>query len=202
MTSRAFRALTSGLIAAAALGTSGGAWAQDQSVGEGIASTKPGKRFLDINVGRASYNTPCGLAGLTCQKNVTSYSVTAGDMFSENFGTELSFLNFGTAHRAGGGVSARGLNLSAVGRLPLGDYFGVAGKVGATYGVTHVNAPDGSGVPTGKEKGFGLGYGVQMDVKVAHDLRGEIGWEQHDFHFAGSGISSVRNVTVGVAYRF
>jgi opacity protein-like surface antigen len=194
------RALSGGLVAAAALGFTCCAQAQSDPLASG--SSRPGKSFLDINVGRARYDTPCGVPGLTCQNNVTSYSVTAGNMFTENFGAELSYLNFGTARRADGGVTARGLNLSVVGRVPLGQYFGLSGKVGTTYGITHVNAPEGAGVPTGKAKGFGLGYGVGLDVRVAHNLRGEIGWEQHDFHFAGSGTSNVRNVTLGVNYTF
>lgn len=198
----ACRALSGGLVAAAALAVACCAQAQSGPMDSASHRAKPGKGFLDINVGRARYDTPCGVAGLTCQNNVTSYSVTAGNMFTENFGAELTYLNFGTAHRANGGVKARGLNLSVVGRVPLGDYFGLSGKVGTTYGITRVNAPDSAGVPTGKAKGFGFAYGVGLDVKVAHNLRGEVGWEQHDFHFAGSGTSNVRNVTLGLNYTF
>ena len=123
-------------------------------------------------------------------------------MFTENLGAEISLLNFGTADRANGGVSARGINLSAVGRVPLGDSFGIEGKLGTTYGVTHVNAAALSGVSSGRDKGFGLAYGVAFDVNIARGLHGAIGWEQHDFHFAGQGTSNVKNITVGLAYAF
>ncbi|MET0382378.1 MAG: outer membrane beta-barrel protein [Burkholderiaceae bacterium] len=206
--SASFRAFTAGAVAAAALGVCCGAAAQSTrtgmagGVGIGASSTKSGESFIGVNIGKATYNTSCGVAGLTCQNNVTSYSVTAGNMFSENFGAELSLLNFGTASRAGGGASARGINLSAVGRLPLGDSFGLEGKLGTTYGITHVNAAALSGVSSGRAKGFGLGYGVALDVNISRGLKGALGWEQHDFHFAGQGTSNVKNVTVGLAYRF
>ena len=203
-----FRALSSGLVAAAALAATCQAGAQGTTAAAPGAlharsgSSRPGRGFIDLNVGRATYHTDCGVAGLTCQDNVTSYSVTAGHLFSDDFGAELTYLNFGTARRAGGGVSARGLNLSAVGKLPLGQYFALEGKVGATYGITHVNALAGSGVSSGKAKGFGLGYGAALDLNIGRHLQGQVGWEQHDFHFAGQGMSKVRNVTVGLNYRF
>jgi OOP family OmpA-OmpF porin len=199
-----FRALTIGALAVAALGISCGAFAQSgDGAARGISfAPKAGQSFIGVNIGKASYGTSCGVAGLTCQNNVTSYSVTAGNMFSENFGAEMSFLNFGTANRADGSVSARGINLSAVGRVPLGESFGLEAKLGTTYGVTHVNAPVLSGVSSGRDKGFGLAYGAAFDVNIARGLQGKVGWEQHDFHFAGQGTSNVRNITVGLAYQF
>ena len=158
------RALTLGAIAAAALGIASGACAQDSQTSPareiGGAKQQAGKSFIDLSVGKSTYNTSCGnVAGLTCSRGTTSYSLTAGNMITDNVGVELSAMNFGKADRAGGSVIARGLNLSAVGRLPLGDVFGLEAKVGPTYGVTHVNVPAESGLASGRAHGFGLGYG-------------------------------------------
>ena len=111
-------------------------------------------------------------------------------------------MNLGKADRAGGSVIARGVNLSAVGRLPLGDVFALEGKVGPTYGVTKVSVPVASGLPSGRARGVGLGYGVALDVNISRGLHGSIGWEQHDFKFAGQGRSKVQNVTLSVGYMF
>jgi OOP family OmpA-OmpF porin len=201
-----FRALTSGLLAAAALGISCGAWAQSsEPAGAGSIGDTPkaGDSFIGVAVGKARYGTSCGnVAGLTCSNSGTSYSITAGNMFTQNVGIELSYLDLGKADRAGGSVSARGINVSAVGRVPLGDVFGVEGKVGTTYGVTHINPAAIAGLSSGRDSGFGLGYGIALDVNVARGLHGAIGWEQHDFHFAGQGTSNVRNITVGLNYVF
>jgi hypothetical protein len=159
--------------------------------------------FIGIAIGKPTYSTSCGnIAGLSCSNNGTSVSVTAGNMFTRNWGGELSYLDLGKADRAGGSVDARGVNVSVVGRLPLGDNFALEGKVGGTYGITHVNPNPLSGLPSGRSSGFGLGYGVAFNVSFTHGLQASIGWEQHDFHFAGQGMSTVQNITLGVAYRF
>ena len=206
MTSK-LRALTHGAVAAAALGIAVGACAQSsqsslaKEIGE--SGSQAGKSFIDLSVGRATYGTSCGnIAGLTCSRGTTSYSLTGGNMITDNLGVELSAMNLGKADRAGGSVIARGINLSAVGRLPLGDSFALEGKVGPTYGVTRVSAPQVAGIASGRDSGFGLGYGVALDVNVARGLHGSIGWEQHDFHFVGQGKSAVRNVTLALGYTF
>jgi hypothetical protein len=201
-----FRALTHGAIALAALGMAFGACAQssDSTANSVVGSqAKSGNSFIGVAVGKATYGTACGnVAGLTCSRSTTSYSITAGNMITRNVGIELTAMNLGRVDRAGGSVSARGLNLSAVGRVPLGDNFGIEGKVGTTYGLTKVSAADGSGVASGKQRGFGLGYGVALDVNIARGVHGALGWEQHDFKFAGQGKSNVKNITLGLGYTF
>jgi OOP family OmpA-OmpF porin len=190
--------------AAAALGLCAGAFAQSPYPGTG-SSTQPrkGDTFIGIAIGKPHYETSCGnISGLSCSNNGTSVSITAGNMFSEYWGAELSYLDLGKADRAGGSVDARGLNLSLVGRVPLGDNFDIAGKVGATYGITHVNANPLAGLMNGRDSGWGLGYGVAVNVHFARGLSASVGWEQHDFQFAGQGTSAVKNVTLGLAYRF
>ena len=200
------RALTHGAVAVAALGIAFSACAQSSqsSLAKEIgASSSQGKSFIDLSIGKSNYGTSCGnLAGLTCQRGTTSYSLTGGNMLTENLGVELTAMNLGKADRAGGSVIARGINLSAVGRVPLGDSFAVEGKVGPTYGITKVSAAESSGVPTGRATGVGLGYGVAADVNVARGLQGSVGWEQHDFHFVGQGRSAVKNVTLALGYTF
>jgi hypothetical protein len=190
-----------------ALGTVIGACAQSspstlaREIGD--SASVSGRSFLDLSVGRSSYGTSCGtVAGLTCSRGTTSYSLTGGNMLTENLGVQLTAMNLGKADSAGGSVIARGINLSAIGRLPLNDSFAVEGKVGPTYGVTHVSAPQVAGIPSGRASGIGLGYGVALQADVARGLHGSIGWEQHDFRFVGQGRSEVRNVTLALGYTF
>ena len=201
------RALSHGALAMAALGIACGAGAQSAQpdLAKSIvgAGAQAGNSFVDLSVGKARYGTSCGnVPGLTCSRGTTSYSLTAGNMITENLGVELSAMNMGKADRAGGSVIARGINLSAVGRLPLGDTFGLEGKVGTTYGVTHVSAPQNAGLASGRDSGFGLAYGAALDMNIARGLHGAIGWEQHDFHFVGQGTSNVRNITLALGYTF
>jgi len=201
------RALNLGAVAMVALVAVAGARAQSSqsSLAREIGDATPaaGRSFLDLSVGHASYGTSCGsVAGMTCSRGTTSYSLTGGNMLTENLGVQLTAMNLGKADRAGGSVIARGINLSGVGRLPLNDSFAVEGKVGPTYGITRVSAPQVAGIPSGRASGFGLGYGVALQAQVAHGLHGSIGWEQHDFHFVGQGRSEVRNVTLALGYTF
>lgn len=198
------RALVHGAVAMSALVLATGACAQSSLAREiGDAGPQAGRSFIDLAVGKSTYNTSCGsVAGLTCSRGTTSYSLTAGNMITSNLGIELSAMNLGRADRAGGSVIARGINLSAVGRLPLGDSLALEGKIGPTFGVTRVSAAAAAGIPSGRDRGLGLGYGVALDVNVAHGLHGAVGWEQHDFHFVGQGTSSVRNITLALGYRF
>ena len=201
------RALSHGIAAIAALGIASGACAQSSqsSLAKEIggSGTQAGKSFIDLSIGKSTYNTSCGnLAGLSCSRGTTSYSLTAGNMVTDNVGVELSAMNFGNTDRAGGSVVARGLNLSAVGRVPLGDSFAIEGKVGPTYGVTKVSAPAVAGIESGRARGLGLGYGVAFDVNVTRGVHGSVGWEQHDFKFAGQGRSKVSNLTLALGYTF
>ncbi len=201
------RALNRGAVAMVALGTVIGACAQSSqsTLAREIGDAAPaaGRSFLDLSVGHSSYGTSCGsVAGMTCSRGTTSYSLTGGNMLTENLGVQLTAMNLGKVDRAGGSVIARGVNLSAVGRLPLAGSFAVEAKVGPTYGVTRVSAPEVAGIPSGRDSGFGLGYGVALQADVARGLHGSIGWEQHDFHFVGQGRSEVRNVTLALGYTF
>ena len=203
----ALRALTHGAVAAAALGIAAGACAQSSqsSLAKEIGDSRPqaSKSFIDLSVGKSTYNTSCGnVAGLTCSRGTTSYSLTAGNMVTDNVGVELSAMNLGRADRAGGSVIARGINLAAVGRVPLGDSFAIEGKVGPTLGVTHVSTVEASGLPSGRARGVGLGYGVALDMNVARGWHGSVGWEQHDFKFVGQGRQAVKNVTLALGYTF
>jgi len=202
----AFRALSHGAIAVAALGITMGACAQSSQSGparEIGGSGSQGKSFIDLSIGKSTYGTSCGnVAGLTCSRGTTSYSLTAGNMITDNVGIELSAMNLGKADAAGGSVIARGLNLSAVGRLPLGDSFAIEAKVGPTFGVTHVSTVEASGLPSGRARGVGLGYGVALDMNVARGWHGAVGWEQHDFKFVGQGRQAVKNVTLALGYTF
>jgi len=198
------RALACGALAAAALGLSCVADAQSSAPAIGDAApTRAGHSFIDVAVGRATYNTACGnVTGLSCSRTTTSYSVTAGNMITRNLGVELTYLDLGRANRAGGSVSAHGLNIAAVGRMPLGDSLALEAKAGTTYGVTHVNTAAVSGVASGRARGFGLGYGVALNANIAGGLHGALGWEQHELRFAGQGKSNVRAVTLGLGYTF
>jgi hypothetical protein len=194
------RPLRRSLVLAVMAGAAAGAQAQS-TVPEG--SWHSGSTYGGVSVGRSHFDTSCGnVAGLTCKNSGTAFSIMAGDMFTSNIGAELSYLNFGHADRAGGTVSAQGIDLALVGRLPILDHLEASGKVGGTFGRTKTSASGDAGLVMGRETGWGVGYGVGLDYRITGSVNASLEWQRHDLHFAGQGTSPVSMITAGLAYRF
>ncbi|XAH24946.1 porin family protein [Xylophilus sp. GW821-FHT01B05] len=201
---RTNRLLSRSLLATAAALAAFGAQAQTYG-----SSTTTGNSFIPgmtdgyvgLNVGRSKYDLDGGSGGYNFDSKGTTGSIYTGAMFNPNFGMELGYLNTGSIDRAGGSTRAQGLNLSLVGKAPLGERFGVYGKLGTTYGWTRTSAALDSGINDGKDHGFGLSYGVGASYKFTPQWAGVVEWNNNDFHFA-SGRDSVRAVTVGLQYHY
>ncbi len=190
-----------GLVLSALLGAACGVHAQDEV--PAAKAWRSGTSYGGISVGQSRFGTNCGsVAGLTCRKTGTAVSLTAGDMFTDYLGAELSYVNFGHADRAGGTVSAQGIDLALVGRLPVNDQLSAFAKVGGTYGITHVDASTDAGLVSGRESGFGLGYGAGLTYNISRTFNASLEWQRHDMHFAGQGTSGVSMVTAGIGFRF
>lgn len=158
--------------------------------------------YLGLNLGRSHYNLHCGSTSFLCDDTDNSVQVYAGTMVHNFWGVELGYLNMGRIDRAGGDTRAQGLNLSLVGKAPLGRSFGLFGKVGTTYGRTETSTRTGSGVAAGTERGFGLSYGAGVSYDFTPRLSATLQWDSHDFRFAGSGRDPVRSTSLGLQYRY
>jgi len=176
-----------------------------------------GTGYLGLNVGRSRYNADCGVRdafrnlGLDCGLNDTSYHLYAGSGLGNRggmggiggmFGGEIGYVDMGHISRGGGDTRARGVNLSLVGRAPIGAGFGVYGKLGTTYGWTRTSSTLASGVPSGKERGFGFSYGVGASYDFTQNLAAVLAWDSHDFRFAGGGRDPIRTTSIGLQYRY
>ena len=102
---------------------------------------------------------------------------------------------------AGGTTRAQGLNLSLVGRVPVGPV-NLFGKLGTTYGRTKVSADAASGVVTGKDSGWNGAYGVGIGFDLTPSSSIVLEWERHDFDFAGIGRQPVKATSIGYVHRF
>jgi len=162
-----------------------------------------GHSYLGLNLGRSHYNVPCGTnVSLLCDDTDRSVQLYGGTAVSGFWGVELGYLNMGRIGRAGGTTRAQGLNLSLVGKAPLGRSFGVFGKVGTTYGRTESSALSSSGIAAGNDHGFGLSYGAGMSFDFTPRLSATLQWDSNDFRFAGSGRDPVRSTSLGLQYRY
>lgn len=161
-----------------------------------------GRGYVGLSLGRSRYSAPCGATSFNCDSTDHSVQISAGNMLGNFWGVELGYIDMGRIGRGGGTTRAQGLNLSFVGKAPVWQSVGVFGKIGTTYGRTETSAATGSGLATGSERGFGLSYGAGVSYDFSPRLSATLGWESHDFRFAGGGRDPVRATSLGLQYRY
>ena len=178
---------------------------QAQSLGSTMSerSFVPGTQagYVGLNIGQSKYDLRSGIGGFAFDDSDTAFKIYTGGYFNPYFGVELGYLHAGEATRIGGTTKAQGLNLSLIGRAPLGEQFDVFAKLGTTYGRTRTSGFSGTGVATGKDSGFGLSYGLGVRWAFTPQWAAVLEWERHRFHFA-DGRSDVDLTSLGLQYRF
>ena len=140
-----------------------------------------------------------------------AFKLFGGYQFNPNFALEAAFVDLGdvtysgfftgpppvTGPVTGGRIQNSGLNLSAVGVVPLGQRFVLFGKVGMFLWYSEARDVTGGFLTYSEEDGadlsFGLGASVALGQRVS--LRAE--WERFDMSNV-----DVDLVTVGFAFRF
>ncbi len=155
--------------------------------------------YVGASIGESKYDIDCA-SGFSCDRKGTGFKIFTGGRFHDIVGLELSVLDMGKASRAGGDTWARGLNLSAIGNLPINDRFSVFGRLGGTYGWTKTESSSTS-LQSGKDQGIGLGYGggINFNLSANWGLRAE--WERHRFEFINTK-DDIDLFTIGFNYKF
>lgn len=135
----------------------------------------------------------------------TGYKIFGGYQFNQNFGLELAWIDLGKASYSGtffglpvtgGTVKTSGINISAVGTLPLGSGFALFGKAGllaweskqddVTAGVAFSNKEDGTDLS--------FGIGASYDFTKNFGIRAE--WERF------KAVGDIDLLSVGLVYKF
>ncbi len=195
---RTFSAVVLALAALAA-----GAAAQAQQGATDYSIYAPGNTYIGLNIGRSDFAINTGFGGFPSDKRDTVYNIYSGTFFSPNFGLELGYTHFGNVARAGGSTKAEGVNLSLVGKAPLGSSgFNLLGKVGTTYGRTDVSAAPSSGISSGRETGFGVSYGLGAEYVFSPQISAVVQYDEHKLRFVNAGRDRVSAATLGLRYRF
>jgi OmpA-OmpF porin, OOP family len=182
------------------------AFAQATSTSTTTSSTSmfasgTGRNLIGLNVGRSDYHVGCGI-GFGCDTTDRYLHLYGRNMAGTYWGTELGILDLGNIERAGGKTKAQGINLSLVGELPVANSFAIFGKVGTTFGRTSTSSAPGSGISSGSENGFGLSYGAGLSYDFTPRITGVVGWDSHDFRFAGTGREPIRATSLGLQYKY
>ncbi len=192
------RTVSASVIALAAL-AAGSVHAQATRNTYGLYA--PGSGYIGLNAGKSDFTLGNGLGNFSAEDRDTSYGIYGGSYFSNNFGLELGYTNFGKVERAGGTTKAEGINLSLIGRWPLNNSFNLLGKLGTTYSRTDVSANPLSGISTGSESGFGLSYGIGAEYAFTPSWSAVLQYDEHYAKYV-NGRERIGNTSVGVRYRF
>ena len=201
---KSHRIISTLFVAAASLAVASGAQAQSStSSTTDYTLYGSGNSYIGFNAGLTDYTLNDGTGVFGSDKRSTTYNLYAGSYFREsNLGMEFGYTNFGSVSRAGGTTKADGLNLSLIGRMPLGSSFNLLGKVGTTYSRTDVSSAPGSGVTAGSEAGFDWSYGVGAEYAFNRQWSGVLQYDYVYAKYAGGIRDSIRVSSLGVRYRY
>jgi hypothetical protein len=163
-----------------------------------------GASYIGLSGGSADYSRMNGSNGVYHNgDHDNAYSLTAGNYFiNPNVGMELGYTNFGSIERAGGRTKAEGINISLIGKMPVGNSFNLLGKVGTTYGHTEVSAAPASGVQSGSESGFDWSYGVGAELVINPQWSAVVQYDENYMKFAGQSSQRVTTTTIGARMHF
>jgi OmpA-OmpF porin, OOP family len=187
-----------GALAALALACAVPAVAQSES-GTGMLLPGSGRNAVGLSMGTAaSGHLGCGAA---CDETDVYLHLFGRSLFGGHWGAQVGLLDLGDLSRSGADTRARGLNLSLVGRVPLGAKFSGWGRVGTTY--SQAMSPSLAwGLAGSHDGGFGLSYGLGVSWDFSPRLSAVVEWDSHDLRFHGVGRDPVRATSLGLRYRY
>jgi OOP family OmpA-OmpF porin len=163
-----------------------------------------GASYIGLSGGSADFSRSNGSNGLYHNgDHDNAYSLMAGNYFiNPNVGMEVGYTNFGSIERGGGNTKAEGINVSLIGKLPVGNSLNLLAKVGTTYGHTEVSSNPLSGVRSGSESGFDWSYGVGAELVINPQWSAVVQYDEHYLKFAGSSSERITTTTIGARMHF
>ena len=199
------------LIAGVLLALVSTTWAQAQSnrivsntdTTSSASFMSPGSTYIGLSAGVADLRRP--IPGLENYggSGQNAYSLSFGSYFNRNFGVELGYTDFGSIDRNGGRTKVDGINLSLIGRAPLGESFNLLGKVGTTYSRTDVTASPASGVTSGSERGFDWSYGIGGEWAFNPQWSAVLAYDEAYVKYPGAGTNQrISDTTLGLRYHY
>jgi len=181
----------------------------------GISIGQSRAKIDDARIASELLGSGLALTSLSDDGRDGAGKIFVGYRFRRNFALEAGYFNLGqfgfaaTTNPAGalnGTIKAQGLNLDAVGFVPLGDYFSLFGRVGLQYaqakdsfsgtGAVAVSNPS----PSKSAVGYKAGLGAQYDFTDSVGLRGE--WERYRIDDAVGNVGDVDMLSFGVVFNF
>lgn len=165
--------------------------------------------YIGGSVGQSNFDDDNAIPDLITSGTVdgkdTGFKIFGGYQFNQNFGLELAWVDLGKAGYSGtfggipvsgGTVKTSGLNMSAVGTLPLGSGFALFAKAGLFAWEAEANDVTG-GLPfSGTEDGTDLSYGVGASYDFTKNFAIRAEWERF------KAVGDIDLLSIGVVYKF
>lgn len=188
----------------------------DDAAWYGGANIGPTRATIDdAGIARNLLSGGLSASSITNTSRDTGYKVFGGYQFNKNFALEGGYFDLGKfgfeANTAPPGtltgeIKLRGVNLDAVGILPLTDQFSLFGRVGANYaeardtftGTGAVGVPNPN--PSQREWNPKIGLGMQYQLTPALALRAEV--ERYRINDAVGSRGDIDMASVGLVYYF
>lgn len=155
-------------------------------------------------------------ATITDDSDDTAFKIFGGYKFNKNFALEGGYFNLGqfsytaTTVPAGtlsGTIKLQGLNLDAVGILPITEKFSAFGRVGVNYAEAQDNFSSSGAVatpmnpsPSKRDANYKAGLGLQYDLTETVGLRGE--WDRYRINDAVGNDGDINMYSLGLIVMF
>jgi len=185
-------------------------WVGGLSVGQSTANID------DAGIAAQLLGSGLTTTSMTDDHRDTGYKVFGGYRFNRYFALEAGYFNLGqfgftsTTTPAGtltGEIKLQGLNLDAVGILPLAESFSVFGRVGWNYAEARDNFTNTGAVavptdpnPSKRDTNYKLGLGLQYNFTESLGMRAEV--ERYRINDAVGNRGDIDLVSVGLVVRF
>lgn len=161
--------------------------------------------YLGGAVGASKFKDSCNgaPAGISCDDNDVAWKAFAGWQFNRYIGIEGGYVDLGRAKASVPGVvltaKARGVELVAVGSVPLSDRFALYGKAGGIRSRVSVNGPGVSGSETSTDFTFGAG----VRYNFVRNFGARLEWQRYLNVGGGSvGDDTIDMFSLGLLYNF
>lgn len=139
--------------------------------------------------------------GFGCDDKDQAFKLYAGGRFSNIFGLEVGVLNIGKFSASGGEADGWGADVALLAGIPIGANSAIFGKLGAIYARTEVSADATTGVPTGKERGFGGRWGVGGQLGLTKEWALRADYDRYRLPMPGDH-RDLETMMLGVQYTF
>lgn len=151
----------------------------------------------------------------TVDGNSSGFKIFGGYQFSPYFGLDLAFVDLGKASYSGsyfgtpvtgGTASLWGLNVSAVGTVPLNEAFAVFGKIGLFAWEAKARDTTGGFPFSATENGGDFSWGLGFSYGFTRNISARVEWER--FGLGGGGyqwnvdLGHADLLSLGVVYSF